>query len=412
MDGTYKNRILELANAEPDIPFLQREYAARLDLVRAAMADAGIDLLYVSAPESLNYLTGFKSLWYQAHGHSGWGPSSGLAINRSDQRPVLFETEKERLLVGHTTTGVDFSLLPRYSKPLMEFVLDGLQERGFLEGTVGLEMGSYRPFSFLSHAFQERLESHGCRVADGTAVVAGVRQVKSPPELALIVQAARIADCAIEAGAQAARAGVSELELYGVMYRAMMRAGGDAPAMPPQVLSGVRTVHARGLPSERTLVLGDVVVLSAFGCVDRYHALVTRTLVLGEPAEALSAWAHDAVAGTRDMLERIQTGDSPRRIVEHGRTALSESGAWEARWQAFGHELGIALPPDAMSGRFFSFEDVSDAGPVGSGEALALSAGFRLPGGSGVMRVADTLIFTNDGVRPVSALPLDLTVLD
>ncbi|MBT7612997.1 MAG: hypothetical protein HN577_07265, partial [Rhodospirillaceae bacterium] len=67
--------MVEISNAEmmtrhclpePEIPFSTEEYAERLERIRAAMERAGVDMLFVSAPEGLYYVSGFLSNWDQA----------------------------------------------------------------------------------------------------------------------------------------------------------------------------------------------------------------------------------------------------------------------------------------------------------------------------------------------------------
>src|SRR5262249_60588663 len=51
------------ATAGPELAFGPDEYRSRLDRVRAAMASANLDLLFLSAPESICYLSGYQAEW-------------------------------------------------------------------------------------------------------------------------------------------------------------------------------------------------------------------------------------------------------------------------------------------------------------------------------------------------------------
>jgi Xaa-Pro aminopeptidase len=46
------------------LPFSIDEYRDRHKRVRFAMAARGIDLLYVTSPANLFYLTGYEAIWY------------------------------------------------------------------------------------------------------------------------------------------------------------------------------------------------------------------------------------------------------------------------------------------------------------------------------------------------------------
>ena len=56
-----KDRIRDPAGS---LPFPLEEYRARRCRVQAAMDDRGIDVLYVTSPANLCYLTGYEAIWY------------------------------------------------------------------------------------------------------------------------------------------------------------------------------------------------------------------------------------------------------------------------------------------------------------------------------------------------------------
>ena len=45
------------------------------------MVAAKIDVLFLSSPESIAYVSGFRAEWYQAQGPKAWLPASGIAIH-------------------------------------------------------------------------------------------------------------------------------------------------------------------------------------------------------------------------------------------------------------------------------------------------------------------------------------------
>ena len=66
---------------EPEIPFSLGEYRSRLDRIRGEMERRNVQLLFLSAPESLYYVSGYRAEWYQAQSPKIWPPSSGIAIS-------------------------------------------------------------------------------------------------------------------------------------------------------------------------------------------------------------------------------------------------------------------------------------------------------------------------------------------
>ena len=63
--------------------FPREEYDERRRKVRQAMVERGIDLLYVTSPRNINYLTGYDCIWF-------WHATpTGVAI-KADHDDVIF----------------------------------------------------------------------------------------------------------------------------------------------------------------------------------------------------------------------------------------------------------------------------------------------------------------------------------
>ena len=65
---THKERTLKFLRPEAETVFPIEEYRQRLNRVRSAMEFAGIDMLYLTSPEAVCYLSGYRAEWYQAQG--------------------------------------------------------------------------------------------------------------------------------------------------------------------------------------------------------------------------------------------------------------------------------------------------------------------------------------------------------
>jgi hypothetical protein len=64
--GLNRDLVFSECKPEDDIAFSSEEFATRLQRIRLAMAAEGIDVLWLMAPESLYYVSGYKCIWYQA----------------------------------------------------------------------------------------------------------------------------------------------------------------------------------------------------------------------------------------------------------------------------------------------------------------------------------------------------------
>ena len=192
----------EALAAAPDhkeLPFPPEEFQSRLTRVRQAMADAGIDLLFATAPESLYYLTGFQCEWYQAQSGRPFPPTSGLAVHVDHDRTIHFETPSEAMLTAIGTVSDDVRIFPLEARrDGLPFILGELGAEGWLKGQVGLELYNYRPNPVIAERYRAGFTDAGCQVEDATDIIRNVRHIKSPLEMEALEEAARIADIGMD----------------------------------------------------------------------------------------------------------------------------------------------------------------------------------------------------------------------
>ncbi|MGY8998221.1 MAG: M24 family metallopeptidase, partial [Alphaproteobacteria bacterium] len=238
---------------DPEPAFEPSEYAARLMRVRERMAADGLDCLFVSAPESMYYLSGYRSAFTQTgQSPKQWPATSGIAVSVNHDHTILFDTDRETVMHRTYTDISDIRCFPPgRTRDGTAFVADELASLGWLRGTVGLEFWSGRPNRAISERFQERLEAKGAQVRDGSDVLREVRWLKSPAEMDRLREAGRIGCVGLRAAGQAIVPGTMEVAVLGDTLAAMGHEGGEVPAVIPPVLSGPKTAGPHALATDR-----------------------------------------------------------------------------------------------------------------------------------------------------------------
>jgi Xaa-Pro aminopeptidase len=410
----YRDEVYFQSQPEQEIPFPVEEFLARLTRIRERMAGAGIDMLYLMSPESMYYVSGYQNEWYQAQSPKQWPASSAVAVHIDHDRFILFDSEREAILGRIFTVATDTRLFPRHSqRDGTQFIVDQLKAEGWLNGTVGMEWWSYRPNRMISLRLEELFRSAGATVVDGTDVVRDVRWIKSPAEIACLEEAARIAGIGMTAAKAALRPGVSELDVYGEMVRAMAAAGGENPGITMPVLSGSKTNALHGLATRRKIKHGEIVLVDLCGVYKRYHVNVARTFSMGEPAEDVRR-VTIGVARVMELINDVLRPNLPvRELNETVMDYFVGEGLWERRGWIGGYEMGIAFPPDWVGN--FVYDPLSEINAerrFEPGTAVNYENQFFLPRHVGQYFTIETFLFTENEAKMLSKMPFELMVVE
>lgn len=410
----YRDEVYFDSQPENEAPFAAEEFAARLDRLRAKMQACRIDMLYLMAPESMYYLSGYQAEWYQAQSPAQWPASSAVAVHVDHDRYLLFDSEREAVLTRVFTRAKDVRYFPRDAlRGSVDFVVAELEREGWLDGTIGMEFWSYRPNRAISERLEAAFRAAGAGVVDGTALLREVRHVKSPAEMACLEEAARIANIGMSAARATIAADVTELEVYGEIVRAMARAGGENPGITMPVLSGTKTNALHALATRRRMRRGELVTVDVAGVFKRYHVNIARTFSLGEPSAEVRSLSRCAAAS----MELIRSILRPRLPLQEFNAVVRDyfhrHGLWERRGWIGGYELGIAFPPDWVGHFVYDTASETDDGRAFEpNTAVNYENQFFMPRHQGQYFTIESLLFEHERVRMLSELPFDLIVIE
>ena len=274
-------REAELADASP--AFERAEYAERLDRLRRAMSEAGVDVVLLSRPESMCWLHGYTARWYRHAGPAEW-PALTTSVVRADRDEIIhFDFGGEEELLSATSVCRDVRIYPGEAVDgALAFLVRELTSAGWLPGLVGRERRGLPPDQRTGEAIEEAIVAAGCTIGDATALIDRLLHLKSRAEVERIEAAGRVLDIGLRAAVEVIAPGVTELEVRGEMMLAMAKAGGQPAALHELVASGpVFLPHA--ISGRRALRRDEIVYLDPCGVVDRYHANAARAAWIGDP---------------------------------------------------------------------------------------------------------------------------------
>jgi Xaa-Pro aminopeptidase len=385
------------------LPFPPEEYRDRARRVRERMRERGVEVLFVTSPPNLCYLTGFESVWYPPRA------PVGVVVCAGDERLVFLDYERHETLVRETAH-CDDAVFYRY-EDVLDTIAATFRDRGWLGGAIGLERWSQAPGAPLVAALAERLGALGGHVVDGDWIVDRVRLVKSPAEVECVRRAAAIVDAAFDDLVAHVRPDQTELQIAARLDAVMADQGGERAAIGTMVSAGPGVwCRTHAPPSRRPVAVGDVMYVDACGVCNRYHADVCRTFAVGRDHPAARAIL-DVTAGSVEEVRRTVRPGDPLDVAQR----VAEDYVYsrfprDQVWWVGGYALGIAMPPNWVGHTYLAndaFEQFTwEPGYVTNYENVLFDrdAGFTAS-------YMETLLMTDGGIEVLSKRPRTLTVL-
>lgn len=402
---------VSLATVPPDelsaLPFSADEYSARLIALRDAMAESGVDVAIITAPDTMAWLHGYRSRWYRQHTSSSLPPALCTVVHVSEGEPFMIDSQYHEGLVGATSTIRDFRPVPGSSDfhepSLTDYVAFLTEQVSPWRGSVvGLELWSCIPSPAVSRVIESMLTSLGCQVVDVSMPFRGIRRRKTAAEIAKIERAQAACDAGLLALQEQATPETSGIEAWALWNLAMVRAGGEPAALHETVASGHDTWAIHSLSSREPLGRSEMFYPDMAASFDGYHARATRPFSFGAPPAELSRLAGVA-AGVYDVIGEFGTIGTPwRTLFGHVREFLNANGV---EGGACGYELGLSVPPTDFVGEFTwsiheDIDGVIEPGLVTNFESF------------NEVVLVDTVVFEDGGPRFLSALPRDVMVIE
>jgi Xaa-Pro dipeptidase/ectoine hydrolase len=291
--------------------FPRSEYMHRLAKVKAEMGKRQLRAILVTDPANITYLTGYTA-------HSAYVPQ-GLIVDAEEEEP-FFIVRKMDAPAGIYQTFLDRAQVLGYPEDLVanktrngyDVIIERLVETGAAKGRIGLE------FELLSHAALKQLSAK-LETEDVTGVVTWLRLVKSDLEIAVMREAAAIADAAMLRGVEVIRPGVREADAAAEIYAQLARgANGKAGTNLAQlaICAGSRTGTSHIAWADETFKSGTHVNIELGGVRHGYVSALMRTVSLGKPSDRLKR-IHDAeLAGLEAALAAARVGNTAGQVAD------------------------------------------------------------------------------------------------
>ena len=320
------------------------EYHRRVAKTRAAMAMRGLDLVIVSDPSNMAWLTGYDGWSFYVHqavllGLEGEPVWWGRGMDAQGAKRTVFMSPDN--IVGYADTYVQN---PECHP--MDQLSEVIASRGWARSRIGVEMDNY----WFSAAANQSLRGHlkEAQFFDATGLVNWQRTVKSDFEVAFIRRAAKIADVMHAKVIELVEPGLPKNVLVAeIQKQAILGADGhwgDYCAFVPMLPSGLDATAPHLTWDDRPFNNNEGTFFELGGCYRRYHAPLSRTVYLGQPPRKFLEAEKAVSEATDEGLALCRPGVTCGEVAEAFFGTLQKRGF--SKESRAGYSIGLSYPPD------------------------------------------------------------------
>ncbi|NQW12111.1 MAG: aminopeptidase P family protein [Alphaproteobacteria bacterium] len=371
---------------DKELWFSRDEFAGRIGRLQVALRERELDAFLGFQAESLTWLTGYYTRAYGAF---------QFVIVPADGDPTIVCRDQSAFYVN-LRSPYERCVCWADGDDQMAVAAAAITEAVAGDAAFAIELNAWHLTAARFAALQAALPR--AVFQDVGTLVAGMRLIKSPAEIAYQRRAGKAAEAGMAAGLATAKANVRERDVAAAVCAAMVSAGSDEPG-PGVMSSGPRARHLHGGYSDRVLQPGDTLQLECTPSVRNYHARFMRTLKIGAADDDDRRRADILIAVQDRALAAVAPGmpaAEADRLYRHG---ILASGLTDTYSNKTFYSIGLILRPsggeplEATPGCTWTFA------PGMTFHTYLLVDGFG---------VSESIIITDDGYARLTNFPRTL----
>lgn len=326
--------------------FEKSEYLERIERTKDRMEKTGIEVLAVSDPANMNYLTGYDA-W------SFYVPQM-VIIDIVQEEPIWIGRKMDVACAKFTSwlspnnlMGYSEDLVNSQIKHPMSYIADVMKEKGLGNKIIGIEKEAYY-FDIRSY---EELKKNlpGARFEDARLLVNWVRAIKSPREIEIMKEAGKIIEKVMQVAFDSTEVGVRECDIAAAIVHAQISGtkefGGNFPSIFPLIGRGEKASAPHLSWTDEPLKNETAIFFELAACRHRYHTPMARTLYLGANLpKKLKDTSEIVGEGLDKVIDAIKPGLTCEEMELVWRKVISNAGLEKESRMAY--TMGLNYPPN------------------------------------------------------------------
>lgn len=369
--------------------FGAQEYATRTQKVLQALRQKNIDVLLITEPSDIYYLTGYSTFEVSLF--------TCLLLN-GDGDMVLLVPSIETGPASYTSLVRD--IVPyHWSDPegITSLIYQSVRKLGGRHAVLGVDLqSSGLPINVYNHL----LSNEACReISDSAGLLNPIKIIKSDAELACLRQSAAIVSKAVKETRADIAAGKTDDEITAKAAQVMFAAGSGFMNIQPVVTTGHRSSIIHTSNAGHEIRPGDAVFMEFGATWHRYTAPLMNTVVVGTPDQEMRetfAICQDIYAVLMDI---IAPGVAFADAAHKAQQALAPVAHKVFFSGVFGYAVGAKFPPSWIEGSGFISQE--EKGHFQENMVFHLPLCLRAPGKWGI-GFSETIVVGADGAQPIT----------
>lgn len=326
----------------------------RRERIHAAMDQGGVDVLIASLPEHILYLTGFTALGATYHAktqaYGVYCPAKGstILVNSMVDAPTAIDAlpHAELHCYGAFRFSVDpqsktAGILAQKTELIYDSVGDALTDavRKAGKGPLKIAVDELRTPIQTWERLQSEFPQH--QFVPGLSLFEEVRKVKHPDEIALLEQAAHMAEDSLLAMLEQVKVGTSEWEMDRIYRAEVAKRGGNGYFIT--ATADRRSSYSDTCCTEEQTIQDGSVLRFDYGAAHRFFCSdLARTAVVGKRNKKLESLYSYILDGVTVMEGLIKPGAIASQLYEAAMAAVRK-GIPDYYRHHVGHGIGMLI---------------------------------------------------------------------
>lgn len=326
------------------LAFARTEYHERLAAVRASMEAQGVEVLVISDPSNMAWLTGYDGWSFYVH-------QAVVVSQKADPiwwgRGMDAAGARRTVWMSHDHIfGYEDWLVQNPQAHPMTVLAELMVDWGHGTASIGVELDNYYYSAAAHRALTAGLPD--AEVSDATGLVNWCRAVKSPAEISYMRRAGEIVTEMHRVIAEVAEPGMQKNALVAEILKAgalgTRGAWGDYPAIVPMTPSGMDATAPHLTWDGAPIPRGVPTFFEIAGVHRRYHCPQSRTLFFGEPPNNYRKAEEALMAATAAVMGAARPGATCAEVARSFTQTLNRYGF--EKTSRCGYSVGLSYPPD------------------------------------------------------------------